>query len=275
MGSNSRVFYSSDVVTPALFSGLCNTTGQVDTDGDGLPDAVDDDIDGDGFANTVEEQVGTDPLDAASVPVDANSNGIPDSLEVYVNACAAGYTNGLQVNNADGFIEFSANAQLFGTSSYELMTPLLTGPNSGSNPTCDGAACYASGSPVAPIASPQFKVSLSGPSYNQSGAFTLGADGVNEFQNITVRANADLTFSPTNAEYIIKNLDLSANATVNFAPGDYWIESFNLSSNTQVFLSGSGLVRLFILNPLTANANAKINSPGNSEGEAGRWRWYL
>ena len=52
-----------------------------DQDSDGIGDNSDPDRDGDGFDNDVELQVGTDPNDAASVPVDANGNGIPDVLE--------------------------------------------------------------------------------------------------------------------------------------------------------------------------------------------------
>ena len=57
----------------------CNTAG--DIDGDGIGDDIDPDRDGDGFDNDVEVQVGTDPNDANSVPVDNNGNGIPDVLE--------------------------------------------------------------------------------------------------------------------------------------------------------------------------------------------------
>ncbi len=269
MDSNSRVHHVANI-PPALLNGLCSDTGQVDADGDGLPDSVDDDIDGDGFANNLEEQAGTDPGDASDMPMDNNGNGVPDALEIYTNACSAGFTNGLQVNNAAGVISFGSNAQLFNASSYELKTLQLSGPNGGHNPTCDGAACYASGTHIAPITLPQFKSTASGQSYNQSGTFTLGDDGANQFLDIRVRANGDLAFSPVNSEYLIKSLDLNANASVTFAPGDYWVESLTLSSNTEIFLSGNGLVRLFVLNGFTANANVKINSPGGGEGDSGR-----
>ena len=38
------------------------------------------DVDGDGFADWLEQMAGTDPLDAASLPEDANEDGIPDAL---------------------------------------------------------------------------------------------------------------------------------------------------------------------------------------------------
>ena len=56
-------------------------TESSDLDNDGIGDNADPDRDGDGINNDYETQVGTDPNDPASTPVDSNGNGIPDSLE--------------------------------------------------------------------------------------------------------------------------------------------------------------------------------------------------
>lgn len=61
--------------------------GEKDTDGDGIPDSIDDDIDGDGFTNDWESKVYTDPNDADSVPTgeysyDTDLDGIPDGLDL-------------------------------------------------------------------------------------------------------------------------------------------------------------------------------------------------
>ncbi|MBB5353022.1 hypothetical protein HNR46_003275 [Haloferula luteola] len=52
-----------------------------DHDGDGVPDSLDEDDDNDGFTDEVEIVVGTDPFDATSRPSDADSDGIPDELD--------------------------------------------------------------------------------------------------------------------------------------------------------------------------------------------------
>ncbi len=52
-----------------------------DTDGDGIPDMLDDDDDNDGWNDTIELQCGTDPLDNTSFPSDFDGDGIPDMLD--------------------------------------------------------------------------------------------------------------------------------------------------------------------------------------------------
>ncbi|MEW5937051.1 MAG: GLUG motif-containing protein [Candidatus Thermoplasmatota archaeon] len=52
-----------------------------DTDGDGIPDTQDDDDDGDGWSDAIEIIGGFDPLDNASVPGDADLDGIADYMD--------------------------------------------------------------------------------------------------------------------------------------------------------------------------------------------------
>jgi len=52
-----------------------------DTDGDGINDLEDTDDDNDGFLDEWEIFLGTDPQDAASVPLDTDDDGIPDGDE--------------------------------------------------------------------------------------------------------------------------------------------------------------------------------------------------
>ena len=52
-----------------------------DSDSDGIGDNADTDRDGDGISNDYEIQLGTDPDDKTSVPVDLDKDGIPDSLD--------------------------------------------------------------------------------------------------------------------------------------------------------------------------------------------------
>ena len=52
-----------------------------DIDGDGIGDNSDIDRDGDGIRNDYEVQVGTDPSDKRSVPLDLDRDGIPDKID--------------------------------------------------------------------------------------------------------------------------------------------------------------------------------------------------
>jgi hypothetical protein len=53
----------------------------LDTDGDGVPDVYDDDDDNDGYSDLTEEESGSDPLDPNSVPVDTDGDGIIDQYD--------------------------------------------------------------------------------------------------------------------------------------------------------------------------------------------------
>ncbi|HKZ49021.1 MAG TPA: thrombospondin type 3 repeat-containing protein [Thermoplasmata archaeon] len=58
-----------------------NPNEWLDTDSDGTGNNADSDDDGDGWADVVELTVKTNPLSAASTPVDTDGNGLPDVLE--------------------------------------------------------------------------------------------------------------------------------------------------------------------------------------------------
>jgi len=58
-----------------------DATESVDTDSDGIGNNADSDDDNDGFTDDVELSVGTDPLDPLSVPADLDGDSTPDALD--------------------------------------------------------------------------------------------------------------------------------------------------------------------------------------------------
>ena len=58
-----------------------DATESLDTDNDGVGNNADGDDDNDNFNDDVEQTVGTDPLDPLSVPADLDGDGIPDAMD--------------------------------------------------------------------------------------------------------------------------------------------------------------------------------------------------
>jgi len=269
LGFFSNVRYNTSIFE-SNFAGICGVGAGEDLDNDGIADALDNDIDGDGFINTIETEVGTDPYDANDLPVDDNANGVPDVLETYINACTASYGNAAQLHDANGRIAFGYDAQLNSVSRYSLFTNDIDANYGSSIATCDDLFCYEDGSVLEPLTLPTF-VESSVPDdqwINDGGDHVLGADQTNEFADIDVSNYSTLSFSELSREYVIKDMQVSAQSHVYFAPGDYWINSLNLAANASIFVAGEGTVRLFIKEDLIAQSNASMNTVFGAEGDA-------
>lgn len=91
--------------------------------------------------------------------------------------------------------------------------------------------------------------------------FSLGAG---EYKNVTVTNDNTLTFTGSNGVYLIENLVLNENTTIAMAPGDYYIDAFNMTKDSTIELTGSGTVRVFV-NSANIQRNARINSAGSKD----------
>ncbi|MGL4475443.1 MAG: DUF6701 domain-containing protein [Shewanella sp.] len=85
---------------------------------------------------------------------------------------------------------------------------------------------------------------------------TLGADGQNQFYNVSLYSACTLTLSATQKEYRFNNIEMGGGATLVLPAGDYWVDNFILNQNSKVILQGN--VRIFINQNFTLNG-AKFN----------------
>ncbi len=307
--SMAKIYYRPAAVNSLDYGLICGTS---DTDGDGIPDANDPDIDGDGivneqdafpydatessdldgdligdnadtdrdgdgFSNIDEIHAGTDPDNAVSVPEDINGNGTPDNLEGYVNSCTASYPNGLQSHSDNGVILLGYNSQISDTAVTELQTPTLYSNGGSTVLGCYNQACFASGNALSTFTAPDFKLSQDTNDINvpYNGSGTIGADGAYAFDTVSLNSQAILTLSPEQNEYFIKRLDVGQGGQLVLPAGDIWIDELTMGSESQLLISGSGTVRLFIGKSLNLGWRGLVNSPAlGQEGSSGRLLIY-
>ncbi len=105
---------------------------------------------------------------------------------------------------------------------------------------------------------PENNSTFSPPTISNGAFVTLGADGVTDYNNITVD-NATLKFSSVNSTYKIKDLLVrNGQAVLYLSPGDYWIENLDLDGR-KLLLSESGTTRVFVKNYLSVKNQATLN----------------
>jgi hypothetical protein len=240
-------------ISPSIFD---------DMDNDGIADEEDEDIDGDGINNDLEIQAGTDPLDATSVPIDDNKNGIPDVLEARVaeqNQCTTPFANALQGQTLPGSVTFSHNAFLKHTSS--AMLDLLNVRHNGRSrkQSCLSESCEASGNLITIKALPDFEASA-GRNNEFAGYDSTLKISPGEFNY--VEADAYSTISFEQGDYKIKGLYAYYGARIELAAGDYWLDDVWFGANTEIVVKGPGTARLHIKNKFVSHWRSKINSKG-------------
>ncbi|WP_205881588.1 thrombospondin type 3 repeat-containing protein [Pseudomonas argentinensis] len=262
IGSAARVETRMAAINSASWNNQCRERG--DLDGDGILDLFDDDTDGDGYDDERERVAGSNPLDAKSIPVVAPPAQQP-------NLCVAAFAGGLQTHGSSGRISFALNAQLRDAPSAYLATRRVDNSFASSMRSCGSQDCQASFTPASVPALPAFRTTNN--SFRQDVGFasslTLDASR-KEWQRLSVGGLAKARFNVA-GEYLLKDVELGYRATLELAPGDYWIDRLTLGSEAKIVPIGTGTVRLHVRSNLELPWQAMMNATAYEKpGDASR-----
>lgn len=183
-----------------------------------------------------------------------------------LSGCNGYYNAALQNHGSSNNISFGYNAHVKENPTSALRTANSISKNGGSSTsTCEFFDCTSTGSAASSFTLQSFQTTSASNTVSvaSSGSATVGSDGTNEFLSVTSNYLSTLTFSNTQSTYKIKTLSLGNQSTNYFAPGDYWIENLSISSQARVETTGSGTVRLHVLNNFSVGSSARLNPPSS------------
>ncbi|WP_448565572.1 DUF6701 domain-containing protein [Thalassotalea ganghwensis] len=177
-------------------------------------------------------------------------------------SCDTTFVDGLTSHSGSGNINFGANAYLHDNPDTILATPSVTTNFFNTNSCWNQGVCSASGSPTQKITLPSFKTTSSVQTLylNVNQTATIGTSNDTEYRDIVVAAGAQLTTSSKSSVYKIRNLSTTGQyATLNLAPGEYWIENLLLAEGSVINISSPGEVKLFVFNSFSTNRYSEFN----------------
>lgn len=192
------------------------------------------------------------------------------STAVFANtgtlACSALFSHGIQSHDSGGKITVGLNAQVLNSPAHRVRSTEFDDRWFSIWDSCGDQRCQPTGD-VAPQWSvePNFAESANNELYIASSAQepVILADS---YKQIDVAVGVEVTLSAADQVAQIKHLKVGYNADVTLMPGDYWINSLSLASLSQIQVE-SGIVRLFIAQPLDMPWRSRLNSP--AAGESG------
>lgn len=180
-------------------------------------------------------------------------------------SCQAIFPEALQSHSASGEITFDWAAQLLGNPDNSIAATRVNNNQWSPFPSCGSAFCSAtvSNTPSVNITIDSGDSQLDYQLPSGSSA-TLGSSQQHSFRSVLVNQNGQLTFAVIPNAYRIKTLQLNYMATLNLAPGVYWIDSLVLASQAKINVTGNGTARLFVKNnvQLPWRVTANMQSTG-------------
>jgi len=169
--------------------------------------------------------------------------------------CSSGNKSTLTITN---------NSEITGGSSPSLNVCGLTQDNNNKNCVSDSgksSKCTANGTQIETMTLDAFSSSTSTTpkKFQDVRNGQLGETGITEFGDVTVESST-VRFSATNTTYKLKSLTMrNSSPTIYFAPGDYWIDTLNISEG-RLLLSSAGVTRIFVKNSFTMQNSSSINA---------------
>lgn len=234
-------------------------------------------------AVAAEGEISTNP--AVNINYDQNAienadfNGLCDSTlpPPPIDYCETTFVNGATSFTSNGKIKYSNTPVIYNDRNGVLAANKLEGGNPILN--CDGFGdCSASTIPTLPLDLGSFDDQSNNTNLTISSSLTLGSDddgnsyNTNKFGNLTVNNGGNLTFSANFDIYYMNELKVldgggnnNGTATINLAPGDYYIRKLKSKNNTTINVIGDGAVRLFINEHSDFEGNTKGNIGGAPE----------
>ncbi|MCJ8268612.1 MAG: hypothetical protein MJK04_04330, partial [Psychrosphaera sp.] len=188
------------------------------------------------------------------------------SFLAYADQCALTYPDGLTNSSSNGSIKFTYRGRLISNSDSILATTSVF--NNGHVASCVSAYCSASGS-IVPALTASFNYHSSPYSLNVSWNTTAITN--NDYNEVTVNRGV-LNMNSNYSSYTFKKLIVENYSTVNFTPGDYYIEDLEIKGGSVLKVIGSGTVRIYATSRATFKEGSVINE--GDDGDASKLFLY-
>lgn len=176
--------------------------------------------------------------------------------------CDEVFVNGIQTFGKNSYVHFDYNARIYKESTNEIKTHHVQNHPWSIHKSCSVDDCFAT-EQVLPKPRDKRKqrtqstIEFSIPANKK---MTVGADGVNQFGQVTVAQWATAEFSPQHDVYLIDRLHVGYKGTVRLPAGEYWVRDLRLEVESRIDVLGEGTVNLYVIDPLLVPLNVKLNA---------------
>ncbi|BCE00581.1 DUF6701 domain-containing protein [Marinicellulosiphila megalodicopiae] len=188
------------------------------------------------------------------------------------DSCNDVFTDAVGASSNNGTIEIGYQSVIYNNPDTTLNGSSIIYNAYQSPKTCDSDFCSATGSPFTPFTLPTFQTQTGGADYYVAYQSQMSFDGsVTDIKSIGMDSEGQLDMAaPSGGVYKIESLTFGDRGTVNFAAGDYYVETLATTSNMAFNVIGSGTVRIFVKNYAYIQSYADFNSPSGLEGDTGK-----
>lgn len=176
----------------------------------------------------------------------------------YGQQCDALFPTPIAAHDPQSTLVFNGG-WLSGAPDNQVMARSLT-ERSRLSSSCGTQPCQVTGNASATAVLPVFPV-VTGNGRINTGVFgeQVYEGTQREFAVVSVGIMGQLQLAPTEQSWRIGQLNVGVRATLELAPGDYWIENLNLSAGATLAPLAGGTVRLFVRNGIDVPGTGRVN----------------